>query len=278
MQFAINAPNFGAFADPLTLVELARAAEDSGWDGFFLWDHLQTGGQLPVGDPWVLLAAIAVATRRIRLGTMVTPVPRRRPAKLARETATLDRLSGGRLILGVGLGDDSWREYSTFGEPVDDRLHGEMLDEGLAVLAGLWSGEPFNFEGKHFQVQDAVFLPTPVQKPRIPVWVAGRWPARIPFRRAARWDGVAPVSRTGAFTPADCRQVVEFVRSYRQDREAFDVAVVRWTPGTDAPRDRDLVESFAQAGATWFQVGLSAEKTKAELLQRIQRGPPRITS
>src|SRR5258708_3129926 len=134
MYFAVDTPNFGDFADPRLLAQLARDTEQAGWDGFFLWDHIGAGWPFPVGGPWVQLAAMAMTTERIKLGTTITPLPRRRPWKLAREVVTLDHLSQGRMILGVGLGSDSAQEYSCFGEATDDRLHAEMLEEGLAVL------------------------------------------------------------------------------------------------------------------------------------------------
>src|SRR5438874_5033871 len=146
-----------------------------------------------MADPWVALTAMAMATSHIKLGPIVTPLPQRRPWKLARECVTLDHLSQGRLILGVGLGSDSFfKEYSTYGESPDDKLHGAMLDEGLAVLTGLWRGEPFTHHGAHYTVDGAHFLPRPLQQPRIPIWLAGIWPHPRPFRRAAKWDGVVP--------------------------------------------------------------------------------------
>lgn len=178
-----------------------------------------------MADPWVLLTAVALATERIRIGTMVTPVARRRRWKLARETVTVDRLSGGRLILGVGLGFPPDLDFAAFGEESDDRHRAEKLDEGLDVLTGLWSGEPFSYSGEHYQVLDAQFLPTPVQTPRIPIWVAQMYPYRGPLRRAARWDGLVPMHETDMFpTPQQVDEVVSFVRSVRTDDAPFDVA------------------------------------------------------
>jgi alkanesulfonate monooxygenase SsuD/methylene tetrahydromethanopterin reductase-like flavin-dependent oxidoreductase (luciferase family) len=276
LNFAINTPNFGTFADPSAMVALAADAESAGWDGFFIWDHIYPGVDEAVSDPWVLLAVMAMVTTRIRLGPMVTPIPRRRPWKLARETVTLDHVSGGRLILGVGLGDDSMGEYSNFGEPVDARLHGEMLDEGLSVLKGLWSGRPFSFEGRHFQVKETVFRPAPLQTPQIPVWVAGRWPARKPFRRAAAWDGVVPVSRDGPLSPEECRQVAELVKRSREIDAPWDLAVIRPLESTRWEEMGEVAKSFADAGATWFQVGLSADQPLEEARQQIRLGPPRL--
>ena len=276
MKFAINTPNFGTFADPHVMAALAADAENTGWDGFFIWDHIHPGVDDNVSDPWVLLAVMAMATARIRLGPMVTPIPRRRPWKLARETVTLDHLSGGRLILGVGLGDDSMGEYSNFGESTDARIHGEMLDEGLNILKGLWSSRPFRFEGKHFRVAETVFNPAPLQTPRIPVWVAGRWPARKPFRRGAAWDGVVPVSRDGPLSPEECRKVAELVKSTRETDAPWHLAVIRPLEANRREEMGEVAKSFADAGATWFQLSLSADQPLEEARQQIRLGPPRL--
>src|SRR5438067_4066679 len=212
MRYGVSMPNFADYGDVHTLVELAREAEAAGWDGFFLWEHMIFWRDLrvPIVDPWVALAAIAAGTERISLGPMVTPVARRRPWKLARETVSLDHLSRGRLILGVGLGDPADADFGVFGEETDAKVRARKLDEGLNVLAGLWGGEPFSYRGEHYRVEETVFLPRPVQSPRIPVWVGGWWPHKPPLRRAARWDGVfpgkiTPDSRFEAVTPDDLR-------------------------------------------------------------------------
>ena len=178
-----------------------------------------------VSDPWIALAAMAVATSRILLGPIVTPLYRRHPWKLARETVTLDHLSGGRVVLGVGLGDDVFGEIRTFDGPMDPRTRAEMMDEGLAVLLGLWSGEKFSFEGKHFTVRDAQFLPVPLQEPRIPIWVAGTWPRKPPFRRAARFDGIFPIlgNIETPLVPSQVRDLVAFIKSVRTSDAPFDV-------------------------------------------------------
>ncbi|HZC41796.1 MAG TPA: LLM class flavin-dependent oxidoreductase, partial [Streptosporangiaceae bacterium] len=191
---AIAVPNFRA--DPADLIGLGVAAEEAGFDGFFLWDHIvfsNSGDGPPVADPWLALAVVAARTSRIRLGTMITPVPRRRPWQLARQTATLDRLSGGRVILGVGIGSPAYGDFGIFHEPTGNRVRADMLDEGLAILAGLWSGERFSYEGRHFTVDPVRFTPAPVQRPRIPVWVGGVLPGARPIARAARWDGMVPI-------------------------------------------------------------------------------------
>jgi alkanesulfonate monooxygenase SsuD/methylene tetrahydromethanopterin reductase-like flavin-dependent oxidoreductase (luciferase family) len=256
MRFAVNVHNFGDFADIRRLAELAKEAEDNGWDGFFLWDHIHWTQQ-PMVDPWVALAAIALATDRIRIGTMITPVARRRPWKLARETVSIDRLSGGRLILGVGLGSPPEEEFTRLGEDADARARAGKLDEGLDVLTGLWSGEPFSYQGEHYQLDNVTFLPRPVQEPRIPIWVAGLWPNRRPFRRAARFDGVVPVKASATpgipkiLSADELPEPLDYVRRHRASDTPFDVSASAVIP-TDPAQARDVVDRFAAAGATWL--------------------------
>jgi alkanesulfonate monooxygenase SsuD/methylene tetrahydromethanopterin reductase-like flavin-dependent oxidoreductase (luciferase family) len=277
----MSMPNFGIFHDPRQTAGLAREAEQAGWDGFFLWDHvLWTVPEIqPGGDPYVMLAAIAMATERIKFGPMVTPIPRRRPWKLARELTTLDMLSGGRVIFGVGIGGDWFGDYSKFGEPPDDKSHGEMLDEGLAVIDGLWSGEPFSFEGKHYRIDEVQFLPRPVQRPRIPVWVAGRWPNRKPFRRAAEWDGAYPIpAKEGVFelTPQETRDVVAYTMGHRTKEGPFDVIVAGSTTGSEPAKDSDKMGAMAEAGATWWIEDLVSKGPMEKVRERIAQGPPRV--
>ncbi|MBN1248328.1 MAG: LLM class flavin-dependent oxidoreductase, partial [Anaerolineae bacterium] len=191
MRYGIYVPNFGPFGSAAAMAQLAQEAEAAGWDGFFIWDHV-AGWHQPFVDPWIALTAVAMSTGRIRLGTTVTPLPRRRPAMLARETVSVDVLSGGRLILGVGIGGGT-AEWDDLGEETDLRVRGAMLDEGLDVLTGLWRNGAFSYEGAYYAVRDADFRPKPVQSPRIPIWVGGVWPAKAPFRRMARWDGMFPL-------------------------------------------------------------------------------------
>ncbi len=282
MRFAINTPNFGSFSDARLMAQLAREAEDTGWDGFFVWDHI--GGiperAVPMADPWITLTAMAMTTNRIKLGPIVTPLPRRRPWKLARESVTLDCLSQGRLILGVGLGDDSFfREYSTYGESSDNALHGAMLDEGLDVLVQLWSGKAVSYAGQHYQVHDALLLPQPFQRPRIPIWVAGIWPSKKPFRRAARWDGVCPLKHPDQLMqPEDIKEMLAYIRQFRTSDEPFDILATGNTSGADRQRDLDMILPYAEAGATWWQesfAGSDAEELQA-VRTRIRQGPPRL--
>ena len=289
MKYAINIINFGDCGDAATLAELAQTAESVGWDGFFVWDHIAWDGRImPMVDPWVALTAIATSTDRIRIGLMVTPLPRRRPWKFARETVSLDRLSSGRMIVGVGIGD-ALAEFNNLGEVVDLKTRGAMLDEGLQVVNGLWSGKPFSFVGEHYTVKDAHFLPATQQQPRIPVWVGGKWPNRAPFRRAAQWDGVFPIL-SGTDTesyPTQIREMMHFLLDHRKSNDPFDVTVQGTTPGNDSMHAAEVVAEYAEAGVTWWQEAINehrrdlidrASKTSwiDAVRWRIQQGPPRI--
>jgi len=278
VQFAIDIPNFGVYSDPRLLAELAHEAEEAGWDGFFIWDHINykivgSPGPVVIGDPWVQLAAIAIRTKRIKIGPMVTPLPRRRPWKLARESVTLDHLSEGRLILGIGLGSDRSKEYSTFGEVTDPKIHGEMLDEGLEVLTKLWSGEEFNYEGKHYHLSNVQFLPKPLQQLRIPIWVAGFWPHKKPFRRASQWDGAFPLMRERPLTPDDFREIIGYMRAQQAQDTPFDVIASGLTSGTEGSQDAATIASFAEAGATWWLETFQPHHTLEQVRLRIQQGP-----
>ena len=289
MKYAINIINFGDCGDAATLAELAQTAESVGWDGFFVWDHIAWDGRImPMVDPWVALTAIATSTDRIRIGLMVTPLPRRRPWKFARETVSLDRLSSGRMIVGVGIGD-ALAEFNNLGEEADLKTRGTMLDEGLQVVNGLWSGKPFSFVGEHYTVKDAHFLPATQQQPRIPVWVGGKWPNRAPFRRAAQWDGVFPIL-SGTDTesyPTQIREMMRLLLHHRESNDPFDVTVQGTTPGNDSMHAAEVVAEYAEAGVTWWQEAINehrrdlidrASKTSwiDAVRWRIQQGPPRI--
>lgn len=283
MQFAINVPNFGSFSDPRLMAELAHEAEEAGWDGFFLWDHIGGDPQkaLPMADPWIELAAMAMRTSRIKLATIVTPVPRRHPWKLARECVTLDHLSQGRLILGVGIGSDLFfKEYSSYGQSPDDKQHGAMLDESLDVLKLLWSGEQVNYTGQYYQLHDALFLPKPLQQPRIPIWVAGVWPFKKPFQRAARWDGICPLKGSyQVMQPDDIREIVTYMQQFRINDQPFDVLASGLTSGKERQKDLDTVAPYIEAGATWWQEAFNnSDAHELEVVRtRIQQGPPRLS-
>jgi alkanesulfonate monooxygenase SsuD/methylene tetrahydromethanopterin reductase-like flavin-dependent oxidoreductase (luciferase family) len=274
MRFALNTPNFGIYFDPRLMAELAHEAEAAGWDGFFLWDHIGGAWEVPVADPWVQLAAMAMTTERIRLGTLVTPLPRRRPWKVARETVTLDHLSRGRLIVGVGIGSDSGLEYSTFGESPDDKLHGAMLDEGLAVLTRLWSGEPFSYEGAHYHLTNARFLPPPVQQPRPPIWVAAIWPHQRPLRRAAQWDGVCPIGANGEATPDEIRAMLAYIHEHRTATTPFDMVFGGRAYALPPTERAARLREYADAGVTWWEEGFDWTNTLDEVRAVIRQGPP----
>lgn len=231
MRHALFVPPFDELADPRLVASFAAEAEEHGWDGFFVWDHITYRAPVQaLADPWVTLSAVATATQTLRLGPMVTPLPRRRPVKVARETATLDLLSQGRLVLGVGIGGDGSRELSATGEQTEDRVRGAMLDEHLEVLAAAWSGGPVNHRGEHYVVDDIRFLPTPVQRSGPPVWVAMRYGNKAPLRRAARYDGAFPIEVDSADQLAE---VDAALRSERGgDARPFDLVIGR-PPGTD---------------------------------------------
>ena len=276
-RFGLGVPNGGDFADPHRIVELARAAEHAGWDGLFLWDHvIRRQPWQPMIDPWVTLAAVAVATDRLVLGPMVTPLARRRVSVVARETATLDVLAGGRLRLGVGLGapDD---EFARFGEDPDPKRRALILDESLAALELLWSGEPTTFRGRHVVVDDVRFLPRPVAG-RVPIWVAGGWPGRAPFRRAARFDGVWPVPRAGGFlTVEEFVDCVSFVRQQAPERAGrpFDACYVARSPAGGDEETSDRIGRLADGGMTWWIDSLDDPTVTFDLhLERVIAGPP----
>ena len=238
---------FGELADAALLARLAARAEQAGWEGFFLWDHVDYRAPVrALADPWVAMAAIAVATERVVIGPLITPPARRRIHKLARETVTLDRLSGGRLIFGAGLGSDNSGEFSKFGEESDARARARLLDDGLAQLVAYWDGE---------------FEPRPLQQPRIPVWLAARWPNRKPVRRALQWDGLFPIDLPG---PEALAELTAEVRAERPD-DGFEIVVTN-PAGTDpAP--------WEAAGATWCLTGFGPEPGVAEVEAAIHHLP-----
>lgn len=276
MRFALNVPNFGEYGDARILAGLAREAEECGWDGFFVWDHIAWSDAEDYADPWISLSAMAVETGQIRIGPMVTPLPRRRPWKVAHEAATLDRLSDGRLILGVGIGGRE-TEFDFFGEEPDPKRRAGMLDEGLEILAKMWSGQPFSHGGEHYEIPEARLTPPPVQRPRIPVWIAGTWPRKGPFRRALRWDGYAPVGTADSpLTPDDVREMTESVSGRRADGP-FDIRISGSTRGQSSDETRLTVAEFAEAGATWWDENLPpAGMSLGEARERIRSGPPDV--
>jgi alkanesulfonate monooxygenase SsuD/methylene tetrahydromethanopterin reductase-like flavin-dependent oxidoreductase (luciferase family) len=271
MRLGLYIPPFDALADPALLARLCAQAEEAGWDGAFVWDQLRWREPVAaVADPQITLAAIAGATERIRLGPMVTPLARRRPAKVARETATLDRLSDGRLTLGVGLGSDEFAgEYSITGEELDDRKRAGMLDEALGILQAAWTGELVQHRGEHYTIDAMRFLPRPVQRPGVPIWVAGFYGKSKPLRRAIRYQGFFPV---GIEQPEQLAEISAELRRLGREpsdgaAEPFDIAV-ELEPGSDpAP--------YAAAGATWGLVAFPSNPVSVDHVRGvIAEGPP----
>lgn len=267
MRYGLDLPNFGDFADIGLISEVAASAEEAGWEGVFLWDHIGRSTAFPPGLPFadvtVALTAIAQATARVRFGPMVTPLPRRRPHKVAREMTSLDHLSGGRLVLGVGIGSPIDSEFEAFGETTDARTRGDVLDESLEVITALWSGEKVNYDGKHLSIHAEGFDPAPVQQPRIPIWVASRWPSKgRTIRRAARYDGIVPTPMHDGpldhLSPEDIAAIRE-----RLGRDDAEIVVTAPLEGRDADYER--------AGATWL---LEVVTDRTDALTRAAAGPP----
>jgi alkanesulfonate monooxygenase SsuD/methylene tetrahydromethanopterin reductase-like flavin-dependent oxidoreductase (luciferase family) len=256
--------------DPRTAADLGADAEAAGWDGVFYWDGIAIS-EMDTYDPWVVMAAMAMRTERVTIGAIVTPPSRRRPWKLARETMTLDRLSHGRLVLPVGLGALDDAGFGNVGEPTDTKIRAEMLDESLEILEGLWSGDPYAHAGKHYRFGPMTFRPTPIQQPRIPIWVVGAWPSDRSMRRALRYDGVI----TQVEDPLQVRDIAEYVARERPIGEAdrpFEI-VAQGKMSRDRGKRIRTVDAFAAAGATWW-IDADWEATVDEVRKRILVGPP----
>lgn len=274
MEFGFVLPK----GDARTAAEFAHQAEAAGWDGFFVWE--------PVWgvDAWVALTAAAMRTQRIRLGTMLTPLSRMRPWKLANETATLDNLSDGRVILSVGLGAVD-TGFDAFGEVTDRATRAGLLDEGLEILTGLWRGGPFSYQGKHYQVKETTFQPPPppVQQPRIPIWVVGAWPRMKSMRRVLKYDGLLPNVmgvdgriQMGPPTPDEVQAMRAFIEEHRTQTTPFDIIVEGETPGDDPEKAAAIVRGREEAGATWWIEAMWSAPELEDVLTRINQGPPRI--
>ena len=263
MQHGIFVAPFGPLADPHRLMDLAREVEASGWDGLYLWDHVLRPEADEIVDPWVAMAAMATVTTRIRMGTMVTPLVRRRPIKLAREVVTLDLLSQGRVTLGLGLGVDSGGELSRFDEIVEARTRGDILDEGADVVAALLAGDTVVHHGEFVTVDGVVLLPRPVQQPRPPIWCAARAGALKPVRRAARFDGLFPIE----VDDEQFDRMLATIADIRGDLDGFDVCVRAAADGTPPP--------YADRGATWVVQSFPAIVDLDHLYDRVVHGPPR---
>jgi alkanesulfonate monooxygenase SsuD/methylene tetrahydromethanopterin reductase-like flavin-dependent oxidoreductase (luciferase family) len=269
------------YGDARTAAELAAVAEEHGWDGFFVWEGVWAI------DPWVSLAAVAMRTERIRMGTMLTPLPRRLPWELAGQVATLDNLSGGRVILPVGLGatDDRWW---LFEDDPGRRVRAEQMDEALELIQALWSGEPVTYEGAHYRARPAQIMlpPRPLQRPRVPIWVVGAWPRPKSMRRAARVDGWVPahMPRDGGhreLTPELLGEGIGWLRERRASEglsmEGYDVVAEGTTPA-DGAAAAEIVRPWAEAGATWWidadWSDMEPGRVRAAALERLRAGPP----
>ncbi len=290
MKFCLYLPPFGPLSDARVLARLAREAELASWDGFFIWDHI-AGERYPekMADPWIALASIAQNTQTIKLGALVTPLARRRPWKVARESVSIDHISNGRLVFGVGTGSGVG-EFDNLGEEADPKIRGEMLDEALEVLTGLWSGKKVNFSGKYYEIKDTLFLPPPVQKPRIPIWAAGIWPNKKPFKRAAQLDGIFPLFPNAKNDDEVARQLkdlVNYIELHRNHSKPFDIVFRGFQlPINDPVRASNLIKPYEELGVTWWQMSLSPREFGGSLkdehwpLQEIEdvilKGPPKI--
>ena len=287
MQYGVTLLNIGV--DARLLADLAWDAEEAGWDGVFVWDciYIESEGfkGRPVCDPWIAMTAIAMRTERVRIGPMVTPLTRRRPWKLARETVSLDHLSNGRLILPVGLGAIDDGGFSKVGEEIDRKVRAKMLDESLDILRGLWSAQPFSYSGEHYHIEEMTFYPPPVQPPGIPIWVVGAWPRKKSMQRVLRCDGVLPskMNEDGTFaemTPTDIKEMKAFIDERRTQTTPFDIVMEGESPGDDHERASAIVQPLAEAGVTWWleavwgtpetQGGIEGMRT------RIRQGPPHV--
>jgi alkanesulfonate monooxygenase SsuD/methylene tetrahydromethanopterin reductase-like flavin-dependent oxidoreductase (luciferase family) len=285
LRYGLSLPNGAECGDPRFVLELAERGEAAGWEGLFLEDYVSYQGDphAPTCDVWTTLGAIAVRTQRLVLGTSVTPLPRRRPWKVAREAAAIDQLSDGRFVLGVGIGDAGDHvvadaSLTHFGEVVDRRTRAEMLDEGLTIIDGLWRGEPFQFTGKHYQIEEVTFLPRPVQQPRIPIWVGGGYPLPGPTRRALRWDGSflykldvmeGGEAKEGVMSPDDVRRL----RAMAGDR-SFDIAVGGAPRGEDVDAEKAHIQAIHEAGATWW-IEWIPPGDRDTMRRSVDRGPLR---
>jgi alkanesulfonate monooxygenase SsuD/methylene tetrahydromethanopterin reductase-like flavin-dependent oxidoreductase (luciferase family) len=278
VRYGLSLPTGGPCGDPRFLVDLSVLAEAAGWDGVFLEDYVVFQGdrRAPTCDSWTALAAIAVRTARVTLGTSVTPLARRRPWTVAREVAAVDQLSGGRAVLGVGSGDTGEHvvedaSFTAFGEERSPRVRAAMLDEALEIVAGLWSGQPFSFHGDHYIVDDVTFMPRPVQEPRVPIWVGGGFPNPGPTRRAARWDGACMYrERTHHMQADDVRKLC----AAAGDRP-YDVCVGGAARADDWDAERKRMRELAGAGVTWWAEYVPVQEPDA-MRAAVERGPLRI--
>ncbi|MBU7042735.1 MAG: LLM class flavin-dependent oxidoreductase [Theionarchaea archaeon] len=270
MRYGIEVVPFGQFGNPKIVVKFARAAEAAGWEGIWVWDHLLF--PYGVGDPWIILSAVATSTQSLKIVTGISPLPRYPLHVLARMITSLDILSGGRVIFGTGLGID--HEFTQVGESGNPAIRASMLDEGLDILTTLWSGTPVTHHGTHYTLSDVTCLPSPVQTP-LPIWIGGE--SKAALRRAARWNGwiIGTINEKCEIirSPEKLEQEIRYTHSYRKNNDAFDVAI----DGVSIPGESDnpLIHAYEQAGATWwFESIFGLRGSEKEMLERIQAGPP----
>lgn len=275
MQYGIIIPN----GDIGTIATLAAEAEAAGWDGVFYWDGIYVGPETPVHDPWIAMAAMAMRTSRVRIGSVIMPLSRRRPWKVARETVSLDHLANGRLVLPVGLG--AIDAFGKVGEETDRKVRAELLDECLEILTGLWTAAPFSYAGKHYQLGEMTFVPPPLQRPRIPIWVVGAWGSERSMARALRYDGLIPTKlgadrQHSAPTPDDYRAIRAYAEARRPAGAPFELIVEGITPTGDRAAAAAQVRPFAEAGGTWWlESPWTPPNGPDEVRARIVQGPPK---
>ena len=272
MRYGVVMANLNEYSDPRVAVRLAQAAEEAGWEAFFVWDHLGFVWGQPSCDPWVVLAAIAASTTRLKLGTALTPLARRRPQVVANALASLDLLSRGRVVFGAGLGGVA-EEFTAFGDPGDAKERAARLDEGLTVLDRLWSGASVRHRGQHYAVEGVSLEPLPLQRPRVPIWIGGEGAPAL--RRAARWDGwLAPATNpdgTMSKSPGRIAEMVAQIRRHRTTDAPFEVAV----DGYSESGDPTLPRAYEAAGATWWLESIHGTRGPLEEnMARIGAGPP----
>jgi alkanesulfonate monooxygenase SsuD/methylene tetrahydromethanopterin reductase-like flavin-dependent oxidoreductase (luciferase family) len=275
MKFGVALP----YGSARMAAELAQLAETAGWDGCFLGDAIWCE------DPMIALTAAAMSTQRIRLGTMVIPAPLRRPWKLASESLALERLSEGRLTLGLGAGA-VWMGWQSFPDEITDtKARAEMLDETIDLLTLFYHCKPFDYDGQHYHVKltlldERYYPPRPVQQPRIPLWVVGIWPRMKSMRRVLKCDGIFvekmnPEGQSEEVTPADVREIKAYVAENRTLTTPFDIVMNGATGDLTDAQIQDKLAPWAEAGVTWWVEGLW-EATEAAVKERIRRGPPTL--
>jgi alkanesulfonate monooxygenase SsuD/methylene tetrahydromethanopterin reductase-like flavin-dependent oxidoreductase (luciferase family) len=279
MKFGINIPNFGYFGEPQNITYLSELVEKSGWDGLFIWDHVQAFPEwhrgLPFIDPWIALSIISMKTEKIFLGPYITPLPRRRPWQVYRQATSIDHLSKGRLMLGFGIGTPEF-DFSSFGDTSDPKIKGEMLDEALEIINKFQTQEPFSYNGKYYNLNDVLLNPGPYKK-KIPIFIAGQWPNKKPMRRAAKFDGVVPISSTWPeyLSPDEINELHQYIVSHRTRDDPIEIMVGGITP-SDKSEGKSIIKKYEKVGMTWWSEDINAIRGPIdELIERIETGPPK---